>query len=133
AHGPDRVRGIDAGHADPAAAVRPLLRDRGSDPSSGVRGGPAGPGAELRGLRERNLSCRARGGPAGTVGGRTDAWTERAPGVDARPRTAGAAPGPRADDERLHRAAEGLVPRLRPDRHGAHQADADFRDQPGEL
>ena len=71
--------------------------------------------------------------PHGTARGRTDARPQRTPGPDAHPRTAGVPARARADDERLRRAAEGLVARLGADGHGAHEADADLRDQPGEL
>ena len=51
-----------ARHAGPPAAVRSLLRHRRSHPAAGIRGGAARPGAELRGVRERDLPRGPRGG-----------------------------------------------------------------------
>ena len=57
----DRLRRADARHADSPAAVRPLLRHRRGDSAAGVCRRAARAGAELRGLRERDLSLGARG------------------------------------------------------------------------
>ena len=46
---------LDARHADSAAAVRALLRPRRGDASAGVRRGVSRTGAELRGVRKRDL------------------------------------------------------------------------------
>ncbi len=51
----------------------------------------------------------------------------------ARARAAGVPARARADDERLRRAAEGLVARLGAHRRRAHEADADLRDEPRQL
>ena len=61
----DRLRRGDARHAGAAAAVRALLRPRRRvDPPAGVHRRPARARLELRRLRERDLSQRARSGAA---------------------------------------------------------------------
>ena len=54
----DRLRRADARHADPAAAVRPVLRPRRRHPPAGVRRRAARPRAELRRVRKRDLPLR---------------------------------------------------------------------------
>ena len=58
---------------------------------------------------------------------------ERTSGPDARARSAGVSSGAGADDQRLRRAAQGLVAGLGADRPRADEADADLRDQSGQL
>src|SRR5262249_46241488 len=80
---------------------------------------------------ERDLSVRARVGLGRPARGGANARAERAAGADAGPRAAGVPLGARADDQRLHRAAQGLVARLGPDGARADQGNADLRHQPG--
>ena len=65
--GADGLRRGDARHAGPAAAVRHLLRPGGVIRLPAFMAALLG-SAELRRLRERDLSQRARGGAAGTAG-----------------------------------------------------------------
>src|SRR6185295_4691693 len=115
------------------AALRPVLRHRRRDPAAGVRRRLYRTGVELRGIRERNLSIGAPGDSRRTARSRADAGTEHAADPHPHPRAAGVPSRPGADDERLHRAAEGLIARLRPDGDGADEADADLRDEPRQL
>src|SRR5581483_10350405 len=93
----DRLRRADTRHADPAAAVRAVLRHRGGDPPAGVRSGTARAGVELCRLRERDLPIGARSDLGRTTGGGADARIERAAGAHARARAAGFPPGAGAD------------------------------------
>ena len=68
------LRGTDARDAAAAAAVRALLRNCGSDPAAGVHGRPARAGAELRGLRKRDLSVGAPGGSRAVNSRRRARW-----------------------------------------------------------
>ena len=128
-----RLRRADARDADPAAALRPLLRHRGGDPIARLCGGAARAGAELRRLRERDLPLGARSGLGRSARSGPNAGLERAPGAQAHPRTAGVPAGARADDQRFRRAAQGLVARVGPDGAGADEGNADLRDESGEL
>ena len=127
------VRRSRARHAGAAAALRPLLRPLGRDPAAGVRRRAARPRAELRRVRERDLSRRAGGGAARTARGGADARPHRDAGLAARARAAGVPPRARADDERLRRAAEGLVARLGDHRRRADEADGDLRHEHRQL
>ena len=89
----DRLCRVDARHADSAAALRALLRDRGSHSAARVCRGAAGPGVELRGLRKRNLSWGARGHSDGSARGRTHPRPQRTAGADADSRAAGVPAG----------------------------------------
>ena len=75
----------------------------------------------------------ARSGLGRPARGGAHARAERAPGPDARPRAAGVPARARADDQRLRRAAQGLVARVGAHRPRADEADADLRDQSRQL
>ena len=92
-----------------------------------------GTGPELRRLRKRDLSQRARSRAARTA--RCGAHSRLQPPADAAAdsRAAGVPSRARADDQRLRRAAEGLVARVDAHRRRADQADADLRDQHRQL
>ena len=92
-----------------------------------------GLGAQLRRVRERDLPRRARGGAARPARGGADARLHRAADARAGARTAGLPAGAGADDERLRRAAQGLVARLGAHGRRADEADADLRDESREL
>ena len=129
----DGLRRGDARHAGAAAAVRHLLRPGVGDPAAGVHRRVAGPRPELRRVRERDLSQRARGGAARPAGCGAHPRLHQAADAASDPRAAGVSSGARADDQRLRRAAQGFVAGLDADGRRADEADADLRDQHRQL
>ena len=103
------VRGGDARHAGPAAAVRDLLRAVVGGAAARIRRRLVGPRPQLRGVRERDLPGRAAGRAGRAARGRPDARADRGAGAAAHPRPAGVPTGARADDQRLRGAAQGLA------------------------
>ena len=71
--------------------------------------------------------------PAGQLEAARTLGLQRAAGADAGARPAGVPARAGADDQRLRRAAQGLVARLGADRRRADEADADLRHQPRQL
>ena len=128
-----RLRRVDARDADPAAALRSLLRHCGGDPIAGVCGSAARAGPQLRRVRERDLSLGARGGLARSDRSGANARIERTPGSQAGSRAAGVPAGARTYDQRFRRAAQGFVACVGPDGAGAHERNADLRDEPRQL
>ena len=129
----DGLRRGHARHAGAAAALRHLLRPRRRRPAAGVRRGAARARPQLRGLRERDLPQRARGGAARPARGGAHPRPHRAADAAAGARAAGVPPRAGADDQRLRRAAQGLVAGLGDHRRRADQADADLRHQHRQL
>ena len=125
---------LDSRHADPAAAVRALLRPGGGDPAARLRRRAARPGAELRRLRKRDLPRRRskRCSTGQLEAARTLGFSERQVLTLVRaPQAFRLALAPMTNDFVAH--AEGLVARVGADRARADQADADLCDQPRQL
>src|SRR4030095_10844274 len=100
---------------------------------AGFRGGVAGIGAQLRGLRKRDLPRRAGSGAHRPTRGGADPGLERAPDPDARARSAGVSPGAGADDQRLRRASQRLIAGVSAHGPRADKADSDICHQYRQL
>src|SRR4029453_15685068 len=116
-----------------SATIRDLLRTGHSRTVASVSCRTDRSGAELRRLRERDLSQRARIGSTRPARRRAHAWIQRSSDVDAHTGSASAPPCAGADDQRLCRVAEGQLARLADHRRRADEEDDDLCVENGHL